>query len=124
MEDFRLKDSLSTKFPLLIRTKDIQALEKAFQNLSRYELSNIISHRSKKEQLMLFGVLSPKVAAATFKYLPVRVQRNILLELPTGQIATMLTEMPPDDRTATLVDVTGIVMYFTIAMVILKGVLL
>lgn len=119
-----MKDSLSTKFPLLIRTKDIQALEKAFQNLSRYELSNIISHRSKKEQLMLFGVLSPKVAAATFKYLPVRVQRNILLELPTGQIATMLTEMPPDDRTATLVDVTGIVMYFTIAMVILKGVLL
>lgn len=84
----------------LIRKKDAKSLEKIFISLSGFEIAELIANKSKEDQLLVFSVLSPKLAAETFDYLSLRMQKCILHSASPELVANMLREMPPDDRTA------------------------
>lgn len=83
-----------------MRKKDLKSLEKILGSLSAFEIADLIAQKSEEEQLLVFSVLSPKHAAETFDYLSLRTQKNILHSSSPQLVANMLTEMPPDDRTA------------------------
>lgn len=69
---------------------------------SGFEIAGKLSKKSSEEQLALFQTLQPRLAAETFDYLPTATQKSLLTRLPSEQIASMLHEMHPDDRTALL----------------------
>lgn len=85
-----------------IREKNSEVLHNLLNSLSGFEIAAAISHKSIEEQQFVFSCLDPKQAVETFDYLPLRTQKIILHALPTLQVAAMLAEMPPDDRTQLL----------------------
>lgn len=72
------------------------------KDLSGFEIADAIVTKPLKDQLSVFGLLEPKLAAETFDYLPLATQKELLHALPSNQIASMLDAMHPDDRTALL----------------------
>jgi len=87
---------------LLLKSNDVDGLQRVLNTYSAFEVADVIAGKIPEEQLLLFSVLSPKLAAETFDYLPPRVQKKLLKSLPSQKAATILNEMPPDDRTALL----------------------
>lgn len=88
----------------LVQDGDVEALQEALNDLSPFELAELISSKSDEEQSLLFNALSPAVALKTFDYLPTQVQRKVLLNMPTMEAAFLLKELTPDDRTNFLQD--------------------
>lgn len=86
----------------LIQEKNVAELEKVLSPLSGFEIYDIMAGKSEEEQVLIFSVLPPKLAAETFDYLPLRAQKKILSSLSSSLAASILTAMPPDDRTALL----------------------
>lgn len=84
---------------LLIREGDADALREALSNMSPIEIAELISSKSEEEQSFIFGVLPQAKTLPTFEFLPAPIQRRILHLLPTGQGASLLKELSPDDRT-------------------------
>lgn len=66
------------------------------------DLADTIESKPKEEQLSLFNALPDEKAVLVFEYLPFRVQKDILLSLPSLRVASLLNALSPDDRTALL----------------------
>jgi magnesium transporter len=95
-------DSL-TSVRQLIKDGNKRELLKALNVLSGFEIADlIVSAKTDTDQLFVFNLLTPTLAAQTFDYLPTRIQKKILHQLPAEKTAGMLNAMPPDDRTALL----------------------
>lgn len=88
--------------PQIFDEEDAAEFAKYLNSLTAFEIADMISEKAEEGQIHLFSLLSPQLAARTFDYLPVRIQKNILNSLPSQHLAQMLTNMPPDDRTALL----------------------
>lgn len=86
----------------LIREGQSEQLKAQLKKLTGFEIADLIEDKNEQDQLFVFSLLSPKLAAETFDYLPFRIQKKILHALPSSQIASMLLAMHPDDRTALL----------------------
>lgn len=80
--------------------KDPKGLKSALSKLSGFEIADMLVNKPEEDQILAFSVLDPKLAAATFDYLPLNDQKRILHSFPPPIVANMLREMPPDDRTA------------------------
>src|SRR5204863_3789507 len=59
------------------------------------------------EQVIIFRVLPAALAADVFEYIGVEEQQNLLRAMAHEQVATILNEMSPDDRTALLEEMPG-----------------
>jgi magnesium transporter len=88
----------------LLKEKDKKKIEEMMNALSGFEIADLISNKNPEDQLFVFKVLRPELAAETLDYLPVRVKKKVLTTLPTPQIAKILLAIPPDDRTALLTE--------------------
>ncbi len=99
-----MNDLTATAIPELIKEKDASRLLAVLSTLSCFEIAEMIVNKVKDDQLFVFNVLPPQLAANIFDYLPPAKQLQILKELPTLQIANILLAMNPDDRTAFLED--------------------
>jgi len=99
-----MNDLSVTAIPTLIKEKDSARLSALLSTLSGFEIAELIVNKAKDDQVFVFNVLPPELAASTFEYLPPAKQMQILKELPTLQIANILLAMSPDDRTAFLED--------------------
>ena len=55
-----------------------------------------------EQQVITFRVLARDLAADVFEYLPLEAQERLLKAIATEEIAKILNEMAPDDRTALL----------------------
>jgi magnesium transporter len=95
-------NNLYLPIPQLIRNHDTTSLPKLLNQFSGFEIADILTHHNEEEQLFAFSLLAPKIAAETFNYLTLKAQKQILHASSPSQIANMLLEMPPDDRTALL----------------------
>lgn len=71
---------------------------------SPVDLADFIQQCSFQEQLHTFDSLDENLAIKTFEHLPFRVQKQILLSLPSSRIAQLLNAVAPDDRTSFLED--------------------
>lgn len=70
------------------------------------DLGEVASELGPEEQVRVFRVLSPGLAAETFEYLDLETQLAVLGSVSDEESATILNEMAPDDRTALLAELT------------------
>lgn len=69
-----------------------------------FEVACIIADISKEEKLAIFNALTPPNAVATFEFLPLSTQKEVLYALPSPKAAAILNAMSPDDRTSFLAE--------------------
>jgi magnesium transporter len=87
---------------LTFTPEGISAYVDQLNRLSPIELSDLISGKSAEEQLLIFNQLTHGNAVSTFEYLPLKVQKELLSQLPSFQVADLLNALAPDDRTLLL----------------------
>jgi magnesium transporter len=82
--------------------ENLQGLRKAMNVLSPSELADLIVSKNTNERALIYSVLSSQLAARTFKYLPLTLQKEALNALPSEHAVSLLNALSPDDRTAFL----------------------
>lgn len=78
------------------------------------EVANIIDELPENERAVVFRLLPKENAASIFEYLEPEVQQDIVKSLGRREVATILNEMSPDDRTAFLGTLPDIILKDTL----------
>src|SRR5262245_226138 len=93
---------IRTRLEDAIRLRDFVGLRDAVERLSPAELADLIGEAPGEQQATVFRVLPRATAAATFEYLPHDKQEELLKSLAQEEVAAILNDMSPDDRTMLL----------------------
>lgn len=86
----------------LIEARDFSTLRECFGDWQPADIAELIADLPENDQAILFRVLPKKLAADTFEYLNLETQKSLLKAMGQEQVANILNEMAPDDRTALL----------------------
>ncbi len=80
----------------LIRTRDL------LRELPPSEIATLMNMLSVEDQVLAFRVLPRELAADVFEYMPFEQQEELLKALAREDVAAILNDMAPDDRTRLL----------------------
>lgn len=86
----------------MIAQRDFNALRIGFLEWPPADLAELLTDLPQEEQVIIFRILPSSVAADTFEYLDVDVQSRLIHAMGQEQVAGILNEMSPDDRTTLL----------------------
>src|SRR5262245_3109001 len=86
----------------VIRARDFMALHEMLKHWSPPTTAALIEDLSVEQQVIAFRLLPRDLAADVFEYLPLDAQERLLKAMATGEVAKILNDMAPDDRTALL----------------------
>lgn len=86
----------------LIHSNDLDTLREVLNRWLPADVGDLITDLSPSEDTVAFQCLEPKLAAETFAYVERHTQEQLISVLPESELARILNEMPPDDRTALL----------------------
>lgn len=81
-----------------LRRKDTTALETWLEELPPGQITRAVSRLSEEEQLELFALMVPEVAADLIDDLPDEQSADLLENLPADQAAAIIEELDSDDR--------------------------
>jgi magnesium transporter len=98
---------LQTDVDEAVRTRDFASLRAALMKLPPADIANLIDETQSENRVYIFRVLPRELAADTFEYLPLEVQEELLKLLGHEEVAAILNEMAPDDRTTLLEELPG-----------------
>ncbi|RCK72083.1 MAG: Mg/Co/Ni transporter MgtE / CBS domain [Ignavibacteriae bacterium] len=93
----------------LIQKRELSILKEVFEDWHPSELADLINDLPETERAIVFRILPKDKAADTFEYLDIDTQKEFLKGLAQEEVATILNEMSPDDRTALLEELPGTV---------------
>src|SRR5262245_23153650 len=99
---------IQTKLEESLRLRDFAGLREAVDNLPPSDLANLIGELPGEQQVLVFRILPRKTAAATFAYFPLEKQEELLRSLGQEDVAAILNEMSPDDRTMLLEELPAV----------------
>ncbi|GMR25441.1 MAG: magnesium transporter [Ignavibacteria bacterium] len=88
----------------LIAERKLSILKEILSDWSPADIADLIIDLSEQEQVIIFRLLSNELAADTFEHLEVETQKELLKAMAQSEVAAILNEMSPDDRTALLED--------------------
>jgi magnesium transporter len=83
----------------LIRTGDFAALRRELLVWRPQELAEALAELRADDQVIAFRILPRTDAAAVFEYMPPSAQRALVKAMGQEEIAALLNQMSPDDRT-------------------------
>ena len=83
----------------LIRTGDFAALREELVRWRPRELAEAIGELTPTDQVIAFRILPRRPAAAVFEYMAPAAQRALVKAMGQEQVAHLLNDMAPDDRT-------------------------
>ena len=86
----------------LIEQKDFSLLREIFGEWTAADLAELLSEIPRDQQVVVFRLLPRRLSTETFEHLDLEVQMNLLKAMGQKEIAGILNEMSPDDRTALL----------------------
>ena len=86
----------------LIAERKLSILKEILSDWSPADIADLIIDLSAQEQVIIFRLLSNVLAADTFEHLEVETQKDLLKAMAKSEVAAILNEMSPDDRTALL----------------------
>lgn len=86
----------------LIENKELDTLCEALNRWLPADIADLIDDLTPEEEIVAFECLKPKLAAETFSYLDRQTQEKLTQVLPEPELARILNELAPDDRTALL----------------------
>src|SRR5947208_10195390 len=93
---------LEPEIKSLIDARNFTALREVFREFPPADVAEVILDMPEDEQVIIFRVLPHDLAADVFEYLGIEEQQNRLRAMAHEQVAAILNEMSPDDRTALL----------------------
>ena len=83
----------------LIRSGDFPALRNELVGQRPPELATAIAELKAEDQVIAFRILPRRLAASVFEYMPAAAQRALIKAMGQEDVADLLNEMAPDDRT-------------------------
>jgi len=105
-ESFNL-DQIQTVLEDLIRQRHWTGLKHFCIEQEPIVLADALRHVSAYDQALIFRLLPRDFGITTFEYLDIDSQTHLLKGLGQSQVASLLNEMSPDDRTALLEELPG-----------------
>lgn len=97
-----LSKLLQPEIQSLIAERKLSILKEILSDWSPADIAVLIIDLSEQEQVIIFRLLSNELAADTFEHLEVETQKELLKAMAQSEVAAILNEMSPDDRTALL----------------------
>ncbi|NDC82338.1 magnesium transporter [bacterium] len=91
----------------LIQQRHWTGLKHYCIELDSVVLADSLRHISTQDQALIFRLLPRDFGITTFEYLDIDSQTKLIKGLGQSQVAALLNEMSPDDRTALLEDLPG-----------------
>jgi magnesium transporter len=86
----------------LINTRNFPALREMLKNCSPPDLALLIEGLATGDQVIVVRILPRKLAAVVFEYLTLAAQERLLKSMAQEEVAAILNDMAPDDRTTLL----------------------
>ncbi len=83
----------------LIRSGDFAALREELVRWRPREVAEAIAELAAEDQVIAFRILPRRLAAAVFEYMPPATQRALVKAMGQEEVADLLNDMAPDDRT-------------------------
>jgi len=84
----------------LIDMKDFKALKEIISEWHPADLAELISDLPESQQFIVFRFLPKNLTSVVFDFLEVESQKNILLSMGKKEVASIINELSPDDRTS------------------------
>jgi magnesium transporter len=85
-----------------IRARDFVAVRGMLMNLSPPDLASLIESLANSDRVIAFRLLPRGIATDVFEYLSLEVQEQLLKAMGQEEVAVILNDMSPDDRTMML----------------------
>jgi len=95
-----LSQLLKPEIKDLLNEKNLSALKEVLNDWPPADLANLIGETSEKDRVILFRLLHKDLATDTFEFLEVDQQIELIKAMGNKEVASILNEMAPDDRTA------------------------
>ncbi len=102
-----LSQLLQPEIKALIDERKLSTLKEILSEWTPADIAELLSEISENEQAILFRLLPNELAADTFEYMEFDTQVNLLKAMGKEDVAAILNEMSPYDRTALLEDLPG-----------------
>ncbi len=86
----------------LIEKRQLSTLKEILVDWTPADIAELMGEISESDQVIIFRLLHPELATDTFEYMDIDMQMNLLKAMGKEEVASILNEMSPDDRTALL----------------------
>jgi len=86
----------------LLEERRLSELKNILSDWTPSDISELLTDLSENDQAIVFRLLSKDLAADVFEYLDFDTQMVLIKAMGRGEVASVLNEMSPDDRTALL----------------------
>src|SRR5947207_2615643 len=93
---------LGPEIESLIQDRNFALLKQVFGEWPAADLAELISGLPAQDQVIVFRVLPRTMASETFGYLGRYAQKSLLRAMGKEEVARIVNEMSPDDRTGLL----------------------
>jgi magnesium transporter len=101
------QEELLTRLQELIEERRFHEVRAQLLKLSAPDLAEVIANLEDDYEAVAFRLLPRDVSVTTFEHLPFEAQQSVLYALADSDVAAILDEMSPDDRTALLEELPG-----------------
>lgn len=108
--------TIQPEIAALIQSRDFVTLREILVDFLIPDLAELIGDMDERDQAVLFRLLPKQTAAETFEYLDRDTQKSLLKALAQGEVAAILNDMHPDDRTALLEELPGAIVKELVAL--------
>jgi magnesium transporter len=95
-----LSQLLQPEIKSLIEERKLSELKEVLSDWTPADIAEVLKDFPEKDQAIIFRLLSRDLAADTFEYLDFDMQMELLKAMGKTEVASILNEMSPDDRTA------------------------
>ncbi len=102
-----LSKLLMPEIESLIAERKLSILKEILNDWTPADIADLIIDLPEQEQVIVFRLLPIELATETFEHLEFEVQMGLLKAMGKGEVAAILNDMSPDDRTALLEDLPG-----------------
>ncbi len=89
----------TTDLVSLIRTGDFNRLREEMQRLRPPEIAGALAAWRQDDQVLAFRILPRRTAASVFEYMGTESQQALVKAMGQADVAALLNQMSPDDRT-------------------------
>jgi magnesium transporter len=84
----------------LIDMKDFKALKEITSEWHPADIAELISDLPESQQFIVFRFLPKNLTSTVFDFLEIESQKNILLSMGKKEVASIINDLSPDDRTS------------------------
>jgi magnesium transporter len=102
-----LSQLLQPEIKSLIDERKLSTLKEILSDWTPTDIAELLNELNENEQVIIFRLLPPDLATDTFEYMDFDSQMGLLKAMGKEEVASILNEMSPDDRTALLEELPG-----------------